>query len=149
MRADNDLSEQDTVETAPPDFALEARLQRTMWYLVLCAVFVGLFVSGWRAATGFALGGGLAYLNLRWLHKSLSVLLGSAAAAGEEAARPRLNASGYVLRYLLIATIVFIAVQLNLVSIVTTLLGLCAFAAAIVIEGFKQLFFAIVKREEH
>jgi hypothetical protein len=38
---------------------------------------------------------------------------------------------------------------LDLISLAATLAGMCAFAAAIMIEAFVQLYFAIVHREEN
>jgi hypothetical protein len=52
------------------------------------------------------------------------------------------------LRYFVIACVVASAYILNLISVGATLAGLCAFAAAVMVEAFTQLYFAIIHREE-
>jgi hypothetical protein len=92
------------------------------------------------------LGGALSYLNHHWLRTSLRAVFGRAAEAGK---RPRLNAARYVLRYVLIALVVASAYALDLASIAATLVGLCSFVAAVMVEAFVQLYFAIRYREEN
>ncbi|MBD0370900.1 MAG: ATP synthase subunit I [Pyrinomonadaceae bacterium] len=125
---------------------LERRLLRGMILSVAIAVLVSLLVAPWRVTTGLTLGGVLAFFNHHWLRASLRSVFGSAA---ERGSRPRLGAARYVLRYFIIASVVASAYMLNLVSIAATLAGLCAFAAAIMIEAFTQLYFAIRYREEN
>ena len=127
------------------DAGLERRLVRGMIVSVVLAAVVSLFVAPWRVTTGLLLGGALAYFNHHWLRTSLSAVLGGAAQRGP---RPRLRASRYVLRYFIIGAAVASAYLLNLVSIGATLAGMCAFAAAIMIEAFTQLYYAIRYREE-
>ena len=126
--------------------ALERRLRRTMFVSVALAVGLSLPLAPWRVTTGLLLGGLLSFLNHHWLRTSLQAVFGSAAAAG---ARPRLNAARYVLRYILIAFVVASAYTLDLVSIGATLVGLCSFVAAVMVEAFVQLYFAIRYREEN
>jgi hypothetical protein len=126
--------------------ALERRLVRGMAVSVALAVFISLFVWPWRVTTGLVLGGVLAFFNHHWLRTSLSAIFMCAA---EQGRRPRLGAARYILRYFIVAALVASAYMLDLVSIAATLAGLCAFAAAIMIEGFTQLYFAIRYREEN
>ena len=128
------------------DAALERRLVRGMAVSVALAVLVSAFAAPWRVTTGLILGGVLAFFNHHWLRTSLRAVFGGAADAGH---RPRLGASRYVLRYFIIAAVVASAYMFNLVSIGATLAGMCAFAAAIMIEAFTQLYFAIRYREEN
>jgi hypothetical protein len=125
---------------------LERRLIRGMIASVALAVLVSLIVAPWRVTTGLVLGGALAFFNHHWLRTSLSAVFSGPAQAGK---RPRFGAARYLLRYFIIAALVASAYTLNLVSIGATLAGLCAFAAAIMIEGFTQLYFAIRYREEN
>ena len=46
------------------------------------------------------------------------------------------------------AAVIVAAVKLNVVSLVATLAGMCAVAAALLAEGFRQLYFAVMRREE-
>ena len=92
------------------------------------------------------LGGILSFFNHHWLRTSLNVVFGGAAQQGQ---RPRLGAARYVLRYFIIGAVIASAYTFNLISIGATLAGLCAFAAAVMVEGFTQLYFAIRYREEN
>lgn len=125
--------------------ALERRLLRAMWVLIALAVAVSALVAPWRVTTGLLLGGVLALFNHHWLRGSLATVFGEPAAAGR---RPRLSAARYILRYFVIACVVGSAYMLNLISVGATLAGLCAFAAAVMVEAFTQLYFAIIHREE-
>lgn len=126
--------------------ALERRLMRGMSASIVLGVLVSAMIAPWRVTTGLMLGGVLAFFNHHWLRTSLSAVFGGAAQAGQ---RPKLTAARYVLRYFVIAAVVASAYMLDLVSIAATLAGMCAFAAAIMIEAFTQLYFAIRYREEN
>lgn len=127
------------------DEGLERRLLRGMIASVALAVLVSIPLAPWRVTTGLILGGALAFFNHHWLRTSLRAVFGGAALQGR---RPRLGAARYVLRYFIVAALVASAYMLDLVSIGATLAGMCAFAAAVMIEGFTQLYFAIRYREE-
>ncbi len=127
------------------DAGLERRLVRGMIVSVALAVLVSAFLAPWRVTTGLLLGGLLAYFNHHWLRTSLSAVFGHASQKGS---KPRLGAARYVLRYFIIGAAVAAAYLFNLVSIGATLAGMCAFAAAIMIEAFTQLYYAIRYREE-
>ncbi len=126
--------------------ALERRLLRGMFVSVALAVLISLPLAPWRVTTGLLLGGMLSFLNHHWLRASLRAVFGGAAQAGK---RPRLSAARYVLRYFLVGLIVASAYTLDLVSIGATLVGLCSFAAAIMLEAFIQIYFAVRYREEN
>lgn len=124
--------------------ALERRLLRTMCVVAAMAALVSLFFAPWRVTAGLVLGGVLAVFNYRWLHSSTAAMLGT----GTMGRRERMNASRYVLRYFIVAAIVCAAYAFNLVSLVATLVGLCSFAAAALLEAFVQIYFAIIHRED-
>jgi hypothetical protein len=125
---------------------LERRLLRGMVASVALAVLISLMTAPWRFTTGLLLGGVLAFFNHHWLRTSLRAVFGSAAQVG---GRPKLTAARYILRYFIIAAVVASAYLLDLVSIAATLAGMCAFASAVMIEAFTQLYFAIRYREEN
>ncbi len=139
----------DNVETGAlagrEDARLERRLLRAMYVLIALAVVVSAAFAPWRVTTGLLLGGVLALFNHHWLRGSLAVVFGERTAGGK---RPRLSAARYVLRYFVIACMVAAAYALNLINVPATLIGLCAFAAAVMVEAFTQLYFAIINREE-
>jgi hypothetical protein len=126
--------------------ALERRLFRSMAVAVVLAVLISALVAPWRVTTGLLLGGILSFFNHHWLRGSLQAVFHGGTNASR---RPRLSAARYVLRYFVIAAVVASAYMLGLVSIAATLAGLCAFAVAVMIEAFAQLYFAIVYREEN
>ena len=127
------------------DRGLERRLVRGMIASVLLAALVSVAFAPWRVTTGILLGGALALFNHHWLRTSLQAVFSGAAQVRQ---RPRLGASRYVLRYFIMGAVVASAYMFDLVSIGATLAGMCALAAAIMIEGFTQLYFAIRYREE-
>lgn len=129
----------------PEGAALERRLLRAMYVVIAVAVVISLMVAPWRVTTGLLLGGALSLFNHHWLRGSLAAVFGAPAAAGK---RPRLRAARYVLRYFVIACVVASLYMLDLISVPATLAGLCAFAAAVMVEAFTQLYHAIIHREE-
>jgi hypothetical protein len=125
--------------------AAERRIFRDTCVAAVVAVAVSAFLAPWRVTAGLLLGGALALFNQHWLSASVANVFGG---AGAGARRARLGAARYVLRYFVIAAVVFAAVRLGLASLVATLAGMCAVVAALLAEGVRQLYFAIVRREE-
>ena len=124
--------------------AMERRIFRGMYWTVASAVLISAPFAPWRVTTGLLLGGVLALLNHHGLRTSVAAVFGAAPAG----ARPKMRAARYVLRYVVIAAVVAVAYRLDLVSLAATLAGLCAFVAAALVEGFRQLYGAIAHREE-
>jgi hypothetical protein len=124
--------------------ALEARVFRSMVVAVALAVVAGALLMPWRVTTGLLLGGILSLLNHRWLRQSIATALN----VDVTVQRPRLKASGYILRYFFVFAIVALAYKLNIVSLTATIVGLCSFVAALFVEAFRQSYFAIIHREE-
>ena len=115
-----------------------------MLLATVLAVIGSLAFAPWRVTTGLLLGGLLSLLNHLWLSNSATAAL-SVIAHG---AKPRIGLVRYVLRYAVIAAVVFIAYQLTVVSLAATIVGLCSFVAALFIEALRELYFAIIHREE-
>ena len=90
------------------------------------------------------LGGVLSLLNYHWLRTSIAVVLSS----GTTRTHPRFGISRYIIRYLVIAVVVFAAYTLQLVSLAATIVGLCSFVPALFVEAFRQFYLAIINREE-
>lgn len=124
--------------------AVERRIFRDTLVAAAVAAFVSLFLAPWRVTTGLMLGGGLALFNLHWMRTSVEAVFGSA----PEGAPPRMKAARFVLRYFVVGAAVFVAFWAGLASLAATLAGMCAVVAALLAEGFRQLYFAIVGREE-
>ena len=131
-----------TVGEAPREAV--RRIYRDTFWAALVAVVVSAFIAPWRVTAGLGLGGALALFNQYWLRGSVEAVF-----EGATSARPaRWKASRYVLRYLVVAAVVFVAYKAGLVSLVATLAGMYAVVAGLLAEGFRQFYFAIVRREE-
>ena len=128
----------------PADSALELRLFRAMIVCVVGTAIISMVLAPWRVSFGLILGGGLSLLNYHWLRTSVSGIFN----IDHAVERPRVRISSYLLRYLLVGTVVFAAYQLRLVSLAATITGLCAFVPALFVEAFRQFYFAIIHREE-
>jgi hypothetical protein len=108
------------------------------------AVAVSTFLAPWRVTAGLALGGALALFNQHWLRTSVEAVFEGAGANRP----PKMRAARYVLRYFVVAAVVFVAFKVGLVSLAATLAGMCAVVAGLLAEGFRLLYFAVVRREE-
>ncbi len=124
--------------------AAERRIFRGTLVAALFAVALSAFLAPWRVTTGLALGGALALFNQYWLRTSVEAVFEGAS----ESRPPRMGAARYVLRYVVVAAVVYAAAASELASLAATLAGMCAVVAGLLAEGFRQLYFAIVRREE-
>jgi hypothetical protein len=124
--------------------AMERRLSRTMIWTVALSVIISAPLASWRVTTGLLLGGLLSLFNHHWLRTSLNAVFSTA----QSGKRVKINAARYVLRYFVVAAVVAAAYALNLASLVATLVGLCSFVVAAMIEAFMQIYFTIAHREE-
>lgn len=123
---------------------LEFRLQRSMIVSIALAVGVSALVGPWRFTSGLLLGGLLSILNYRWLHTSVTAIFD----INLTAERPRAGVSRYLLRYIVVAALVLVAANFQVVSLAATLAGLCAFVPALLIEAVREFYLAIIHREE-
>lgn len=123
----------------------ERRLFQLMFVAIAVAVVWSLIFAAWRTTTGLALGGALSLLNHHWLRTFIAGVFNRAATAG---ARPHISVPLYVLRYFIGGGIIAAAVMFDSVSIVAVLVGLCSFAAALVLEGLIQIYVALLHRKE-
>jgi hypothetical protein len=124
---------------------MQRRLFQVMCWAVAVGVIISLPIAPWRVTTGLLLGGVLSLFNHHWLRTSLAAVFSTA----ESGRRVKIGAARYVLRYFAIAAIISIAYAFDLVSIVATLLGLCSFVVAAMVEAFIQIYFALLNREEN
>ena len=124
--------------------AMERRIFRGMCVTVALAVSLSALLMPWRVTTGLLLGGLLSLLNYHWLHTSVEAMFGASAPG----ARPKFRVARFVLRYVVLAGAVALAYWFDAVSLAATLAGLCSFVVPALVEGFMQLYFAVVRREE-
>lgn len=124
--------------------AVERRVFRDTCIAVVVAVALSALIAPWRVTTGLLLGGLLSLFNMYWLRTSVSAVFDAA----PDGRPPKMKAARYVLRYVFVAAAVAAANAFGLVSLVATLAGMCLVVAALLTEGLRQLYFAIVRREE-
>jgi len=122
---------------------------RILWIMAIILI-VGVAFSLIYARRDFTLGliigGSLAFLNYYWLKLSLKNIFDRIASTGE---KPRFLAAKYFLRYATLGAVVAVIYITKMASVVALLLGLSAFAAAVVIEGLIRIFTSnSSKREE-
>jgi hypothetical protein len=108
------------------------------------AVFVSILFAPWRVTTGLLIGGLLSLINHHWLQTSVSAVV--ALAVGGE--KPKLNLAKFILRYLVIGAVAFIAYKFRIASLPALLAGLCTFVLALFAEAVREMYFVIIQREE-
>ena len=108
------------------------------------SVVVSAFIGPWRVTTGLLVGGLLALFNHRWLKNSAAAAIQLSTAGGA----PRLRLAQFLLRYLVMAAVVFATCTSDLVSLPAVLAGLATFVVAMLVEAFREFYFAIIEREE-
>jgi hypothetical protein len=137
-------SVQPTTFSGDHDRGLQMRLLCTMMIAVALAVIVSLFLSPWRVTLGLLLGGLLSLLNYHWMRRSIAAGFSVAL----DGSRPRITVAQYILRYFVIGAVIFVAYRFKVVSLPAAVAGLCSFVVALFVEASKELYFAIIQREE-
>ncbi|HKZ01792.1 MAG TPA: ATP synthase subunit I [Pyrinomonadaceae bacterium] len=127
--------------TAP---AIDVRLFRSMIIAVASAAAISALFGPWRVSVGLLLGGALSVLNLHWMRSSIAAGFNQRSGV----AAPQFKLARYVLRYFVIASVVFIAYKLRVASLPAAILGLCSFVVAVFVEALRELYFVIMRREE-
>jgi hypothetical protein len=126
------------------DKAINLRIFRTMAIATGLSVAVSAVIGPWRVTTGLLLGGLLALFNHRWLKNSAAAAIRLSATGGIS----HFNLAQFLLRYVVVAAVVYATVELNLVSLPAALAGLCSFVVAMMVEASREFYFAIIEREE-
>jgi ATP synthase I chain len=126
------------------DDRLHSRVFRTMILTSALAVLWSVFFTSWQVTTGLVIGGLLALLNHRWLQSSISTAFGVLV----EGQKPRLTLAKYVIRYFIVGLVAFAAYALGIASLPAIIAGLCTFVVALFVEAIREMYFAIIQREE-
>jgi len=108
------------------------------------AVAAAAFVAPWRVTTGLLVGGVLALFSHSWLKNSAAAAIRLSTTGGP----PQLRLAQFILRYIVIAAVVFALYTLDLVSLPAVLIGLSTFVVAMFVEAAREFYFAIKEREE-
>jgi small-conductance mechanosensitive channel len=119
--------------------------RRIAWLTLVfgAAACVAAALAGSRVwAAGLLIGSVLAWLNFRWLRRGMDALVAaSAAQAGAE--KPRVPLGAYftaVVRYGLIALVVYVIFKVLKVPLASMVVGMCALAAAAIAASVYELF---------
>ena len=121
---------------------LERRFRRNMLIVIAGALVAGFYWSGWRMGLGILLGGALCIFNLRWLGGSVRAIL-SHAAELQNRRVPPFTASKFILRYLIIALAIGVAVWTGDFHPLGIGIGFAAFAGGVMIEAGYQIYLFI------
>jgi hypothetical protein len=126
--------------------AMAERLFRVMALAVVVAVVVSAVLMPWRVTSGLFIGGALSLLNHHWMRTAIGAAF--ALASNTEGAKPKLKITRFITRYFIVAVAVALAHWLDIASLTAMLVGLCSFVVAALFEGFMQVYFVIIHREE-
>ena len=124
---------------------LEYRVFVSMVVVSALAVTISAFIAPWRVTTGLLFVGLLALLSHRCLKNSEAAAIQLSAAG----VRPQLRLVQFVLRYVVIAAVIFSLYTLDLISLPAVLAGMSSFVVALLVEAVREFYFAITKREEN
>ncbi len=137
----------ESVKTVEEEYPATLSHTRILWttaiVAVIAAILSSVFVSP-RFGAGLFIGGILSFLNYYWLKVSLKKVFEKIVGGNGQ----RFLTANYFPRYLALGAVLAIVYLTKIVPVVAVLLGLSAFAIAIVIEGLILLFLSISKREE-
>ena len=108
------------------------------------AVLVSGFLAPWRVTCALLIGGLLALFSHNWLKNSAAAAIHLSTTGG----RPQLRLAQFVLRYVVIAAVVFSAYTFDLISLPAVFIGMSSFVVALFVEALREFYFAITRREE-
>lgn len=142
----NEKSGRDTpvLTASARDDRLHSRIFRTMILTSALAVMWSVFFTTAQVTTGLVIGGLLALLNHRWLQSSISAAFGVLV----EGQKPRVTLAKYVIRYFIVGLGAFAGYALGIASLPAIIVGLCTFVVALFVEAIREMYFAIIQREE-
>ena len=118
---------------APPT---HGRILLIMAVLGVTGSIVGAVFHSLEFGIGILTGTALAFVNYYWLQYSLRKVFANA----EEGQKPRLSVLRYVSRYLALAAVIAVIYITGLLPVVPVILGMCAFAFAVVVDGIIRIF---------
>ena len=124
-----------TEEQLPPQVSLN-RVLVIMAVIIIAGAIVGFVFGPARFGIGVLVGGIMSFANYFWQRNSTRAIFAQAA-NGE---KPMLLSVRYILRYVLIGAVLWLILLTGAFPIVAVVLGLAAFAFAVVLEGLIGIF---------
>ncbi len=116
-----------------------ARIRRFMLVLGAVGIVVCLVAFPWAASVGFAIGGGISYVNHRWLERMVDAL-GQRITTGQSTERGGFLVLRALLRYVSIAVAAYAIFKVSKAGLFGFLGGVCLPIAAIACEAAVELF---------
>ncbi len=132
---DEDSAPLTTDDRVPPEIS-HRRILFEMVVVVTAGAAAGFAFFSVRTGIGVLIGGVLAFANYFWQKHSLKAIF-DRAVHGEKS---RFLAARYILRYVVIGSVVAGLYWSGMVSIFGVIFGLASFSIAVVIEGFTNIF---------
>lgn len=105
-----------------------------MSVLVAIGALAGFIFGGPLFGTGVLLGGGVSFVNYFWLERSTRAMFDQSAMASTG-----ILAAKYILRYAAIGAVLVLVYITGAFPVAAVILGLAAFAFAVVIQGLKNI----------
>ena len=112
-----------------------------MVVLVAVGSLAGFVFGGSRFGFGVLFGGVLAFANYLWLDRSTKAIFNQTAMASTG-----ILAAKYILRYVALGLVLLLVYITGAVPVAAVILGLGAFAIAVVIEGLKNIIRVLFRR---
>ena len=102
--------------------------------VVVATTITGFIFGGKSFGSGVIFGGILSFVNYFWLERSTRAMFVNA-----EMASTSLLAAKYILRYVAIGAVLLLIYLIGVVPVAAVILGLSAFAFAVVLQGLKNI----------
>ena len=134
----------DTAVTTEEDQNLNARVFRVMVSATGFAIAISALLGPWRFTAGLLIGGLLALFSHHWLANSARAAVSLATGGGTQ----QIRLFQFLLRYIVIAAVVFAAYQADIASLVGMFCGMSSFVVALMFEALREFYIAIIRREE-
>ncbi len=124
-----------TEDQIPPQVSL-SRVLVIMAVIIAIGAIAGFIFGPSRFGAGVIIGGAMSFANYFWQRNSTRAIFAQAV-NGE---KPMLLSVRYILRYVILGLVVWAIYATGVLPIAAVVLGLAAFALAVVIEGLIGIF---------
>jgi hypothetical protein len=118
------------------------RLNVSLAALLIAGVVTFLSVRNWAMSLGFLLGGLVSLVNFRILKRTV-ISVGEVIAEGKTTPSAKKQALKFVLRYALLAGVLYVIVKSSTISVYGLFMGLFLPVGAILIEAVYELYIAL------